>query len=238
MVFNGRIYETNGAEAVGVHAPDEVRPLLPVPRPGSLRFFPNRHLEPDEEPAFFYGNPACLVGASTVVNVPERIANLSFEVYFGAVLVVGGYDVAIEEADDMVLGVSIVIALVDRTAARVDGFYGRSHDLGIALGPVLTPPDEPEEFRASQALGRSYRLDTVARVNSVDRARGNVEALPFTIAQAIASASRSCTLREGDIVVLGPICEIPEDLRLEGGDEITVAVENLGALSLKLSIEA
>ncbi len=235
IVLNGRIYETDGAEATGQHMPQDVRPLSPVPKPGSLRFFPARPTEIDEEPAFFYGNPSAIVGASTIVNVPERIRELSFEPYLAAVLVTGGYDVDEDEADGMVLGLSIMVALVDRRAARIEGLHGRSHDLGIALGPVITTPDELNDFLVSQEFGRAYRLEVAARVNSVDRARGNVEELPFTVAQAIAAASRSCTLHEGDVIAVGPLCDLPDELRLEGADEITVSVENLGALSLKLA---
>lgn len=238
MVFGGRIYETDGAEAKSVHEADAVRPLSPVPQPSALRFFPARLTEIDEEPAFFYGNPVALVGASTIVNVPERIYDLGFEPYLAAVLVAGGYDVDLDEADDMVLGLTIMIALVDRRARRVEGLSGRSHDLGIGLGPVVTTPDELDDFLVSQEFGRAHRLEVAARVNGVERARGNVEALPFTVAQAVAGASRSCTLREGDVLALGPLCEVPTDLRLEGGDEVTVSIENLGALSLKLSHEA
>lgn len=242
MVFGGRVYETDGAEAKSVHEADAVRPLSPVPTPGSLRFFPARPPlgmpgEIDEEPAFFYGNPAAIVGASTLVNVPERILDLSFEPYLAAVLVSGGYDVDLDEADDMVLGLTIMVALVDRRAARVEGPYGRSHDLGVALGPVLTTPDELDDFLVSQEFGRAYRLEATARVNGVERGRGNAEALPFTVAQAVAGASRSCALREGDVLALGPIIDLGTDVRLEGGDEVTVSVENLGALSLKLSLE-
>ncbi|RYG25312.1 fumarylacetoacetate hydrolase family protein [bacterium] len=240
MVFNGRIYETNGAEAVGVHEPGDVRPLAPVPQAGALRFFRNQN-QPFEEvsdPAFFYGNPGAVVGASTVVNVPSNIVDLTFEPYLAAVMVAGGYDIPVEEADDHILGLTIMIALVNRSAMRTEGIFGRSHDLGIGLGPVVTTPDELDDFLASQENGRHYRLSATARVNAVDRARGNAEELPFTIAQAVSAASRSCTLREGDVLALGPLCDVPDDLRLEGGDEVTVAVENLGALSLKLSHEA
>lgn len=240
MVFNGRVYETDGGEAVGVHEPDAVRPLSPVPQPGALRFFRNQNqpFTDEPEPAFFYGNPAAVVGASTIVNVPAHLGNLTFEAYLAAVLVAGGYDIPVEEADDHVLGLTILLALVDRTAMRVEGIFGRSHDLGVGLGPVVTTPDELDGNVVDQSFGRRYKLSASAKVNGVERARGDAEDLPYTIAQAVAAASRSCTLREGDVLALGPICDVPDDLRLEADDEINVAVENLGALSLKLSLEA
>lgn len=240
MVFNGRIYETEGGEAAAIHEPSDVRPLSPVPQPGSLRFFRNQNqpFEEEADPAFFYGNPAAVVGASTVVNAPAYLGELTFEAYLAAVLVVGGYDIPVEEADDHVLGVTIMLAIVDRASARREGIFGRSHDLGVGLGPVVTTPDELDGLVVDQSFGRRYKLSAAGRVNGVDRARGDAEDLPFTVAQAISAASRSCTLREGDVLALGPLCDVPDDLRLEGGDEITVAVENLGALSLKLSLEA
>jgi len=239
MVFNGRIYETDGAQAVGMHEADDVRPLSPVPQPGALRIFrtQSQPLGDDRDPAFFYGNPAALVGASTIVNVPPYVVDLGFEAYLAAVVVAGGYDIPVDEADEHLLGLTIALALVDRAAMRSDGTFGRSHDLGIALGPVVTTPDELDDFLASQEYGKQYKLGATARVNAVERARGNADELPFTIAEAVAAASRSCTLREGDVLALGPLCDAPEDLRLEHGDEVTVSVENLGAISLKVSTE-
>ena len=240
MVFNGRIYETEGGEAAGVHEPDAVRPLSPVPQPGSLRFFRNQNqpFTDEPEPAFFYGNPVAVVGASTIVNVPAHLGELTMEAYLGAVIVAGGYDIPVEEADDHVLGLTLLLALVDRAALRNEGIFGRSHDLGIGLGPVVTTPDELEGNVVDAHFGRRYKLAATARVNGVDRARGDAEDLPYTVAQAVAAASRSCTLREGDVLALGPLCDVPDDLRLESDDEISVAVENLGALSLKLSLVA
>lgn len=240
MVFNGRIYETDGGEAVGVHEPEDVRPLSPVPQPGAVRFFrtQNQPIGEEPDPAFFYGNPAALVSASTVVNAPAHLGSLTFEPYLAAVMVVGGYDIPLEEADDHVLGITIALALVDRAALRTDGLFGRSHDLGVALGPVVTTPDEIDGNVVDQSFGRRYKLSATARVNGVEKARGDAEDLPYTVAQAVAAASRSCTLREADVIALGPLCDVSDDLRLESGDEVNVAVENLGALSLKLSFDA
>ena len=240
IVFNGIIHETVGGEGVARHQPQDVRPLSPVPQAPSLRFFrsQNQPFTEEPEPAFFYGNPGAVVGASTIINVPSNIIDLTFEAYLAAVLVAGGYDIPVEEADDHVLGLTIMIALLDRSALRSEGIFGRSHDLGIGLGPVVTTPDELDGNVVDQHFGRRYKLNAAARINSVERTRGDAEDLPYTVAQAVSAASRSCTLREGDVLALGPLCDVPEDLRLEGGDEVTVAVENLGALSIKLSHEA
>ena len=240
MVHGGRVYEVEGGEAASVHEASEVRPLSPVPLPGSVRFFrtQNQPVGEEPDPAYFYGNPAAIVGASTLVNAPAHLGSLTFETYLAAVLVAGGYDIPVEEADEHLLGLSIMVALVDRGAMRTDSLFGRSHDLGLGLGPVVTTPDELDGNVVDASFGRRYKLGAVAKVNGVEVGRGDAEDLPYSIAQAVSAASRSCTLREGDVIALGPLVDIPEASRLDGGDEINVAVEGLGALSLKLSLDA
>ena len=244
MVFSGRIYEADGAEAIGVHEADTIRPLSPIPQPGCLRLFridrqpPIR--ESVEDPSYFYGNPACLVGASQIINHPEWTPELGADAFVAAVLVADGYKVDVDTADDMILGFTMLSVLVARDVERLEfdartGF-GRSHDIGAAIGPVITTPDELDDMVVSDGNGRGYRLSAVTRVNGVEIARGNVEDLPFTFAQAISAASQSCTLRSGDVFAIGPIVDDAVDaVRLRPGDEAQVSVEVLGTLSLKLN---
>lgn len=56
----------------------------------------------------------------------------------------------------------------------------------------------------------------------------------MTLAQAIQSASQGAPLREGDIVAIGPLVDEPELVRIDPEDEIQVAVESLGAISIKM----
>jgi 2-keto-4-pentenoate hydratase/2-oxohepta-3-ene-1,7-dioic acid hydratase in catechol pathway len=246
MVFSGRIYETNGAEAIGVHEADAVRPLTPVPQPGSLRLFrTDRQVQVSdtssvEDPSFFYGNPACLVGASQLINHPEWTPELGFDPYIAAVLVADGYKVDVDQADDMILGFTMINLLVARDVERIEAQsgigFGRSHDLGAAIGPVITTPDELDDMVVNHGDGQGFRLSTVTRVNGVEVGRGNVEDLPFTFAQAISAASQSCTLRAGDVIALGPIVDASEEpVTLRPGDEVQISVEVLGTLSLKLN---
>jgi fumarylacetoacetate (FAA) hydrolase len=246
MVFSGRIYETDGAEAIGVHEADAVRPLTPVPQPASLRFFrqdaqvPLPDGSPSEEPSFFYGNPGCLVGASQIINHPEFTPELSFDPYIGIVLVTDAYKIDVDQAEDAILGFTIVNVLVARDVERAErqtsAGFGRSHDIGAAFGPVITTPDELDDVSVNYGSGKGYQLSVVTRVNGVEVSRGNVEDLPFTAAQAISSASQSCTLRSGDLLALGPLVEEgDEPVVLRPGDEVQVSVELLGTLSLKLN---
>jgi 2-keto-4-pentenoate hydratase/2-oxohepta-3-ene-1,7-dioic acid hydratase in catechol pathway len=245
MVFGGKVYETDGATAVGVHEASEIRPLSPVPVAPSLRIFrsefqPLPSPEP-ENPHFFYGNPASIVGPSQIITYPAGFGRVAVLPLVAAVIVSSGYGIDLDLADDTILGLTLMCMLilpeVETEERNSGGGFGRSCDAGAATGPVLTTPDELDDFLVDQQFGRRYRLSAVARVNGVERQRGNLEHLRWTFAEAIAGASLSCTVREGDILALGSVCEDEEPLWVEPGDEIHLAVENLGTLGLKLSEE-
>jgi 2-keto-4-pentenoate hydratase/2-oxohepta-3-ene-1,7-dioic acid hydratase in catechol pathway len=245
MVFGGKVYETDGANAIGVYEAELVRPLSPVPQAPSLRIFPSElpplTRSPGEpaEPQYFYGNPSAVVGTNQLIAIPDFSPRLAVHPYLAAVIVTPGYRVDIEQADDMVLGLTLLNLLVapevQAQEVRSGGGFGRSIDIGAVLGPVLTTPDELDDLLVDQEFGRCYRLTAVARVNGVEKERGNVEDLPFTVAEAIAAASRSCTVREGDVFALGPLIDLEEPILLEAGDEFQLSIENLGALSFKLT---
>jgi len=245
MVYSGKIYETDGAAPVAVHEAEAVRPLAPIPHAPSLRIF-RSDLQPEslsddpEEPRFFYGNPMCLVGASQLITYPDFVDALGFLPMVAAVLVGDAYQIDIQDADDLILGITMLNMLVakerERTELRI-GAMGSSHDIGAAIGPVITTPDELEDSVLDASVGKRYSLSTVARVNGVERLRGNLADLPFTFAQAISAASQTCTLKSGDIIALGPVVTNPgSPVLLDPGDEVQLAIENLGAISLKLTL--
>lgn len=240
MVYSGKIYETDGADAVAVHEAGDVRPLTPIPQPPSLRIF-RSDLQPEdlreEDARFFYGNPACLVGASHLVNHPEFTNELSCEAYVAAVVAEEGYKVPVEEADGLILGLTLLTLLVARDVERAErgGGFGRSHDIAGTTGPVLTTPDELEDAVEDFDRGRLYRLQAGLRVNGVERGGGDVAEMPLTFAQALSAASQSCTLRAGDLVALGSVVS-SDGLLLDAGDEIQLSVERLGMLATKIAI--
>jgi len=246
MVYSGKIYETDGAAPVAVHEADAVRPLAPIPHAPSLRIFRSDLQgspfgDDPAEPRFFYANPGCLVGASQLITYPEFVDALGFVPMVAAILVGDAYQVSTEDADDLILGVTILNMLVakDRERAEIQaGAIGSSHDFGAVIGPVITTPDELEDHVIDALRGRRLSLSAVARVNGVERLRGNLADLPFTFAEAISAASQTCTLKSGDIIALGPIATSEGGPVVLGpGDEVQLAIENLGAIALKLTLQ-
>lgn len=240
IVYSGKVYETDGANAIAVHEADQIRPLSPVGQPPTIRVFrwlPGL-IEPDETPAYFYGAPTALVGASPIIPKPESVGELDYEPYAVAVLAADASNVPLEEADDLVLGYTLMNVLVsrdiERYEKRVGSGPGRSYDLAIPIGPVLTTPDELNDFVETEEHGRRLKLSAVTRVNGVEKRRGNLVDLPFTFAQAIAFASENTQLKTGDIFAIGPIALEDETEFLTPGDEVQLAVENLGTLAFRI----
>jgi 2-keto-4-pentenoate hydratase/2-oxohepta-3-ene-1,7-dioic acid hydratase in catechol pathway len=245
MVYSGKIYETDGAAPVAVHEAEAVRPLSPIPHAPSLRIFRSdmqAHVlagDDPEEPRYFYGNPMCLFGASQLIPYPDFVDALGFIPMVAVILVSDAYQIDVQDADDVILGITLLNLLVSKDRERVEikvGAIGSSHDLGGAIGPVITTPDELEDHVVDAEFGRKYGLSSVVRVNGVERIRGNLSELPFTFAQAISAASQTCTLKSGDILALGPVAITDgSPILLDAGDEVQLAIENLGAISLKLT---
>ncbi|MHB8635790.1 MAG: fumarylacetoacetate hydrolase family protein [Fimbriimonadaceae bacterium] len=245
LVYSGKIYETDGANPVGVHEAADVRPLAPVGRAPSIRFFRNplrlgERLTMDEAEAlpYQYGNPSSVVGPSQIVPRPDFANDLQFEPYLAAVVATPGRLVPVQHADDMLLGFTIVTQVVARDLVRRSE-SARGFDFATVLGPVLTTPEELDANVVDEEYGRRYKLSVVSRVNGVERRRADAADLPITFAQALSLCSQSAPLVEGDIIALGPIASwTDEDAPLESGDEIQVAVENLGTLSTKVGDDA
>lgn len=225
IVSMGRVYETEEGQPAGMHAAPDVRPLVPIQTARSLRVF-RAAADVDGEAVFHYANPGLLLGPSQTVPYPPVMARLRWEAYIAAVLVGRGYRIDVEDADGLVLGYTLLLALAGSTED------GRRLDAGVAAGPVITTPDELEDYLTGENAGREYALDGVLRVDGLDRSTGRTSDLPLTFAQAIHAASQTAPLGESDLVAIGPLCPSVE---AQAGDEAAISVEGLGTLALKIT---
>lgn len=244
LVYSGKIYETDGANPIAVHEAADVRPLSPIPHAPSLRIFHTDYQleelfgDDPEGPSFFYSNPGMLAGASQVLPYPDWSTEVSAMACVVATIVGDVYQISVDEADNAVLGYTLMTLLVAKDSERRDrrvGSFGKAFGVGGVIGPVLTTPDELNDDVLDEQFGSQFQLEAVMRVNGVERGRGSLEILPFTFAQAISAASFVCPLRVGDLIAIGPVTQSEESVIVEPGDEIQIAVAQLGALSLKLS---
>lgn len=251
---------TNGPLSIGgtemLIPVEEVRFHAPLPRPTSLRSFDafEEHVEmaarirgrlipPQwyEQPAFAFGNTGAIYGPDAEVHMPRTTA-LDYELSIACVIGRAGYDIAEEDAEAYIAGYLIMNDWCARDHERVEAAIGmgqaKARDFATSLGPTLVTPDEIESRLLPD--GR-YNLAMVARVNGVERSRGNLRDIFYTFPQMIAHASRDAALYPGDVLASGCVgtgCLLElthgEGPWLQIDDEIELEIGGLGMLKNRI----
>ena len=230
MVYDGKIYETDGTEAIGVHEAADVRPLAPVPTPPSIRVFRTDL----SDSGFVYANPAAVIGPSMVIELPDTATNFVVRSYLGAVIGGAGYQLDEEEAESVLLGFTLVNILSSNSIEEDDGkCVGRCQDFGIMVGPVITTPDDLDDAMTPTDNGIMYKLSASIRVNGDEKGFANFEEFSLSMVDAVKLASETCTVRSGDLLCVGPMFE-DSACAVSKGDEFQFSMERLGMLSTKL----
>jgi len=244
------------AAAGGVRrwAPADVRLHAPVARPPSLRdfyafeahvkaaFAIRRRAVPEEWyafPAFYFGNAASVRGPDDAVAAPPGSEALDYELEVACVIGTGGRDIPASEAPRHIFGYAVLndwsARDIQRTEMRVGLGPAKGKDFATSLGPWLVTPDE----LADRAEGRPgvYRLTMSARVNGVERSRGDLADLYYSFGEMIARASAGVDLEPGAVLGSGTVgsgclLELTEGKGpwLQPGDVIELEVERLGVL--------
>jgi len=231
---------------------DEVRLVAPLPRPPSLRDFyafeqhvatasrnRGRDVPPAwyELPVFYFGNHSAIYGPNADVPIPRTTA-LDYELEIACVIGRAGRDIAEEDAAEYIAGYTIMNDWSARDLQREEMSVGlgpaKGKDFATSLGPWLVTPDELELF--ALADGR-FNLSMIARVNGVERSRGNFRDIYYTFAQMIARASRDAALYPGDVLGSGTVgsgCLLEQTAGqgpwLAEGDEVELEISGLGIL--------
>lgn len=233
IVYGPKVYETDGANPIGVHEWSDVRLLAPIGQPSSIRLFspPAEGAEWEHGadvpcPPFQYLNPASLVDPGFAVQIPSFAKSFQADACLALVIAGSGWNVPVAEADGLVLGLSLACSFYvpGETA-------GRARDAGFALGPAITTPDELDDAVTEDERGRRYRFPVSFKVNNEVISTIDLSRLPNTFAEVLSFASESCPLHQGDIVAisLGAV-ERP----LEAGDQVQAVCEKLGTLTARI----
>jgi fumarylacetoacetate (FAA) hydrolase len=228
--------------------------LAPVPEPPSLRDFyafeehvaagarlRGREIAPYwyEAPAFYFSNPASILGPGDPLRRPAATAMLDFELEIAVVI---GVDVEGEGGEE--LGIAGFTLMNDWSARDVQlsemtvGLGpAKAKDFGTSLGPAVVSGDElPYED------GR-LRIAARALLNGVEVTSADASAQQFGWPEMVAHAARDTRLRPGDVLgsgtlpggcllELGPL-EGPgsaEPRWIEPGDVVAIEADCLGRL--------
>lgn len=231
-----------------------VKLLAPISRPPSLRDFYafESHVKAGnairgreiprqwyEIPVFYFSNAGSILGPEDHVSAPRASQALDFELEVACVIGRAGRDIAPGDAENHILGYTIFNDWSARDLQRQEVAVGlgpaKAKDFASSLGPWLVTPDE----LADRYAGRPgvYNLSMVARVNGVERSRGNWADLHFSFGDMLARASADVMLQPGDVIGSGTVgtgCLLELTMGqgpwLQSGDTVELEIERLGVL--------
>ncbi|MCS6872167.1 MAG: fumarylacetoacetate hydrolase family protein [Anaerolineae bacterium] len=190
-------------------------------------------------PVFYYTYYGTLCGDGDTVPYPPYTAALDYELEIAAVIGKAGRDISPEQAEDHILGFTILNDWSARDVQRIEMRVGlgsaKGKDFAKSLGPCIVTLDELEDRR----IGRHgvFNLQMVARVNGVERSRGNMADIYWSFGEMIARASQAVTLEAGDVIGSGTVgtgCLLEltggEGAWLQSGDVVELEIERIGVL--------
>jgi fumarylacetoacetate (FAA) hydrolase len=190
-----------------------------------------------EVPVFYFTNHNAVIGPDDAVHIPSNCQRMDFELEIACIIGKSGKNISIDEADDYILGYTIMNDWSARDIQAHEMKVGlgpsKGKDFATSLGPVIVTKDELEPFRTD----KSYDLQMTASVNGKVISNGNFSTIYYSFAQLIAHASKDATLYPGDVIGSGTvgtgcILELGEDTHrwLQDGDVVELTIIGLGSL--------
>lgn len=156
--------------------------------------------DPDREPPFFFTKPAdAVVAAEGVVPYPPATKDLHHEVEMVVALKVGGTNIALENALDLVWGYGVGLDLTRR-------------DLQAVAKEMSRPWDFAKGFDASAPCSRLHPVSEVGHpegariwleINGALKQDGSLQEMIWPVADIISHISRFVTLEAGDLIFSG-----------------------------------
>lgn len=237
---------------------DQVRLKAPLHRPPTLRDFyafeahvktanKNRGREVPEEwyqfPVFYFTNPNTIHGSGEDVAMPAYTKAMDYELEVAAIIGKPGRDIKAENALDHIFGFTILNDWSARDVQRMEMKVGlgpaKGKDFASSLGPWIVTPSELRD-RVTDRVG-VYDAEMTAKVNGVERSRGNWKDLHYSFGEIIARASEGVMLYPGDVIGSGTVgtgclLEITkgEGPWLKKGDEVELEINGVGVLKNKV----
>jgi fumarylacetoacetate (FAA) hydrolase len=190
-------------------------------------------------PVFYFSNTSALYADGDTIPYPTYTDALDYELEIAAVIGEPGIDIPPHTAERHILGFTIFNDWSARDIQREEMKVGlgpaKGKDFASSLGPVVVTLDE----LAHRHTGRPgvYDLTMIARVNGIERSRGNMRDLYFSFGDMIARASHGVPLRLGDVIGSGTVgtgCLLEltggNGAWLQPGDVVELEIEHIGIL--------
>jgi len=227
----------------GIHAPEDVRLLAPLPNPASLRdFFAfEDHVKTGfakrgepmprewyEMPVYYKGGHRNILGPEADVLWPSFTQKFDYELELAAVIGKEGRNIKAENAREHIAGFTVMNDFsardIQRNEMRVRLGPAKGKDWATALGPWLVTPDE---------IGDPYNLEMTARVNGEVWSRGNSRSMFWKFEDMIEFLTKDDTVYPGDVIGSGTVgsgCGLELDRWVKPGDVMELEIERIGVL--------
>ena len=215
----------------------EVTLLAPVPRPSKVVAIGQNYMdhcreqgvEPPAWPVIFTKFTTAVIGPGAAIRWdPALTSEVDYEVELAVVIGRTARRVTADAALDYVAGYTVCNDVSARDLQFGDGQWvrGKSLDTFCPLGPWLVTADEIADPQA---------LPVRTTLNGTVVQDSTTAEMIFGVRELIAFSSRAFTLLPGDVIVTGtpPGVGVFRDPQvfLKDGDEITVEIGGIGALT-------
>ena len=190
-------------------------------------------------PVFYFSNPNNNYGHEDAIPCPPYTQALDYELEIAVVIGKRGINIKPEDAPNHIFGFTIFNdwSARDLQVQEMKVNFGpvKSKDFACSFGPVILTPEEIVE-KATERPG-VYSLDMAARVNGVEKSRGNFDTIYWSFGDMISRASQSVMLNPGDVIGSGTVgtgClyELTKNQGpwLNAGDRVELEIERIGVL--------
>jgi 2-keto-4-pentenoate hydratase/2-oxohepta-3-ene-1,7-dioic acid hydratase in catechol pathway len=176
-------------------------------------------------PLIFMKPPSSIVSAGEAIRLPKVAQRVEYEGEIGVIIGKRAYHVDEREAAGYVRGVVALNDVTARDLQKSDGQWTR------AKGFDTFCPLGDEAAVSSLTDG----LSVVTRVNGVERQRGSVREMVFSIPRLIAYISSIMTLVPGDVIATGTPAGVGP---LAPGDVVEIEVPGVSRVSNPVRAEA
>jgi len=184
--------------------------------------------EADErDPPFFFQKPRdAVVRDGAQVPYPPFTADFQFEVELVVALGLAGRNIPVGRSLDHVWGYAVGLTRRDRQRdardLRLPWEVGKSFDASAPCGPIARARD------ARHFKGCAITLS----VNGVERQRGDIGQMIWSVPEMIAQLSQQVTLGAGDLIYTGTPAGVGP---VGAGDVIAAQIDGLPSLTITIT---
>ncbi|GAA0613773.1 fumarylacetoacetate hydrolase family protein [Kribbella sandramycini] len=175
------------------------------------------------QPMIFLKPNTSVIGPRDGIVYPEQTNDLQFEGELGIVIGRICRDLPKERAEEVIFGYTIGNDVTARDLQKTDGQWARAkgYDTFCPLGPWIETDLDPADLRVTTHVNGELKQD------------GRTSQFIFDIPEVLAWITSFTTLLPGDVVLTGTPAGVGPMLP---GDEVSVEIEGLGALTNRVIV--